>query len=172
VKPDRLCRTLLLAVGPYVAVVACSGSRPVPSEPPPKTRPAEPTSEKTPDARLVFSNCHLGNAIFEGTRCQEGPSGGRRCPPPSEPSCTINASCIKQQGVITPRDGSVYMDCKEGRCSCHLRAHAPPETVVEFEFAASCSSLEVMRQLMRDHCLAGMEVIPRSGVPDAAPGEN
>jgi hypothetical protein len=61
--------------------------------------------------------------------------------------------------------GSVYMDCKEGRCSCHLRAHAPPETVVQFEFAASCSSTEVMRQLMRDHCVTGMEVLE-------APSEN
>jgi hypothetical protein len=161
VKPDRLRRTVLLAVGQYL-IVACSGSRPVPSDPPSKTPPAEPTPEKIPDARLVFSNCYLGNSTISGSSCKAGPS--HRCPPPSEPSCSINADCIQEQGVIDPRDGSVYMDCKEGRCLCHLRAHAPPETVVEFEFAASCSSIDVMRQLMRDHCLAGMEVLePPSG---------
>lgn len=87
---------------------------------------------------------------------------GYRNGSPSEPSCTINASCIQQQGVIDPRDGSVYMDCKEGRCLCHLESHAEPRAVLEFEFAASCSSIEVMQQLMRDHCLAGMEVFPRA----------
>jgi hypothetical protein len=162
VKSDRFHRTLLLAVGPYLAVIACSGSRPTPSEAPPKTPLVEPGVEKTPKAPLVFSNCYLGNSTISGSSCQAGAS--HRCPPPSEPSCSINADCIQEQGVTDPRDGSVYMDCKEGRCLCHLRAHAPPETVVEFEFAASCSSIEVMRQLMRDHCLAGMEVLePPSG---------
>jgi hypothetical protein len=121
VKADRLFRTLLLAIGPYLAV-GCSGSRPAVSEPPPET-PSEPSVEKTPKARLV------------------------------------------------PRDGSVYMDCKEGRCLCHLESHTPPRAVVEFEFAASCSSVEVMRQLMRDHCLAGMEVLPRAGESEERPSE-
>lgn len=168
-KADRLCRAVLLALGPYLGVVACSGSRPAPSEPPPRTATTEPSVEKTPEARLVFSNCRLGNSTRSGSSCREGPSGGRRCPPPSEPSCTINASCIQQQGVIDPRDGSVYMDCKDGRCLCHLESHTPPRAVVEFEFAASCASVEVMQQLMRDHCLAGMEVLPEAGNQKSGP---
>lgn len=171
VKPARLCRTALLVVAPYL-VVACGGSRPVLSEPQPKVAPGDPSSENTSGARPVFSNCLLGNSRFTSAGHEENPGDTRHGSRPSEPSCVIGANCVARQGVTTPGDGSVLMKCERGKCSCHLEALAPPHTAVDFRFAASCSSPEVMRQLIRDHCLAGMDVKERSHLPDATPNEN
>lgn len=160
VKATRLCRAAFLAFGQYL--VACGGSPPLPSEPPPRMPPGEPSSENTPDARPVFSNCLLGNSRFTGAGYEESLGDTRHSSGATEPSCIIGANCIGQQGVTTTGDGAVLMKCERGQCSCHLEALAPPHTVVEFQFAAGCSSPEVMRQLILDHCLAGMDVKDRS----------
>jgi hypothetical protein len=79
---------------------------------------------------------------------------------------------IAQQGITTSGDGAVVMSCEHGQCSCHLEALAPPNAVVEFHFAATCSSREVMRQLIRNHCLAGMDVEDGSHQTDETPKGN
>lgn len=170
-NPARLCHAALLAVGLYL-VVACGSSRPVPSEAPQKTPPGKPSSEDTPKARPVFSNCLLGNSKFSNAGYAESLGDTRHSSNPSEPNCVIGANCIAQQGVTTSGDGAVLMKCERGQCSCHLEALAAPHTVVEFQFAANCSSPEVMRQLIRDHCLAGMDVKDRAHLPDETPNEN
>jgi hypothetical protein len=54
VNPACLCGIALLAAGPY-SVVACRGSRPVLSEPPPKAASGEPSSESAHEARLQLA---------------------------------------------------------------------------------------------------------------------
>lgn len=171
VKPTRLCRFAPLAFALYL-VVACGGSRPVLSEPQPNVRPGDPSSENAPGTRPVFSNCLLSNSRFTSTGHEESLGDTRHSSRPSEPSCVIGANCVARQGVTTSGDGSVLMKCERGKCSCHLEALAPPHGAVDFEFAASCSSPEVMRQLIRNQCLAGMDVKERSHLPDATPNEN
>jgi hypothetical protein len=170
-KPACLCCASLFAIAPYL-LIACSGSRPLPSEPPPRAPPREASAENTPEARLVFSNCYLGNFRFASAGYDESVGDGPRSSGASEPSCAINADCIAQQGVVTPGDGAVAMECERGNCSCHLEALAPPHTVAEFQFSATCSSPEVMQRLIREHCLAGMDVKSSSQVPDETPSRN
>jgi hypothetical protein len=153
--------------------VACGGSRQVPSEPrPPKVLPGERSSESTSEARPVFSNCFLGNSRFTSSGYEESLGDTRHSSDSSEPSCAIGANCIAQQGVATPGDGGVLMTCERGQCSCHLEALTPPHTVVDFRFAAKCSSPEAMRQLILDHCLAGMDVEDPAHLPGETPNEH
>ena len=58
--------------------------------------------------------------------------------------------------------------CSAGGCSCTLESLASPSAVLTFDFVATCSSPEVMRRLMREHCLKGMELEPES--PQPSPG--
>jgi hypothetical protein len=160
VKPLRVCRTALLAMGPYL-VLACGGSPVAPPEPPVRV-PDEPSSESSSEARPVFANCRLGSFRFASAGHDESVSGAARSAGSNEPNCAINADCIAQQGVTTHGDGAVAMECARGDCACRLESRTPPNTVVEFRFAATCSTPEVMERLIREHCLAGMDVKPAS----------
>jgi hypothetical protein len=137
----------------------------VASEPSPKKPAGEQSSLNPPEARPVFSNCLLGNSRFRSAGHEDSLGDSRDSSAPSEPSCAIGANCIAQQGVASAGDGTVFMECKHGQCSCHLQALTAPHTVADFQFTAKCSSPELMRQLIRDHCLAGMDVKDPSDVP-------
>jgi hypothetical protein len=157
VKFHNSVRTALLAFASCL-VIDCGGSPVAPSEPPARASVGEPSSPSTPETRPVFSNCRLGSFRFASAGHDENTTGGSRRSGTSEPSCAINADCIAQQGKTTPGDGTVVMECERGECSCRLEALVPPNAVVEFHFAATCSSPDVMQQLMREHCLIGMDV--------------
>jgi hypothetical protein len=170
VRSTSSCSITLLAVR-LSLVIACGGSAPVPSDPPPRVPSGEASSEKPAAARPVFSNCRLGSFRFASAGHDENASGGPRRSGTSEPSCAINADCIAQQGRTAPGDGAVVMECANGNCSCRLEALSAPNTVVEFDFAAVCSTPEVMQQLIREHCLAGMDVKASSQLSAETPGE-
>jgi hypothetical protein len=164
VNTASTCSIALRAITLSV-VMACAGATSTPPELPPRA-----SSEKVA-ARPVFANCRLGSFRFASEGHDEHGSGDPRPAAPSEPSCAINADCIAQQGRTTPGDGAVVMECASGNCSCRLESLAAPKTVLEFDFVASCSSPEVMQQLIRDHCLAGMDVEPSSQGSAETPGE-
>lgn len=67
-------------------------------------------------------------------------------------------------------DGAVHMACEQGACACTLERLTAPNDVFEFEFAATCSSTEIMRQLIVEHCLKGMKVEAPAPTPDEGPG--
>ena len=156
-KSHNSVRTALLAFASCL-VIDCGGSPVAPSEPPGSVSVGEPSSTNTPETRPAFSNCRLGSFRFASAGHDENTGAEPRRSGTSEPSCAINADCIGQQGKTTPGDGTVVMECERGECSCRLEALAPPQRIVEFRFSATCSSPEVMQQLMREHCLIGMDV--------------
>jgi hypothetical protein len=164
VNATSICGIALRAISISV-VMACASATSVPPELPPRA-----SSEKAA-ARPVFANCRLGTFRFASEGHNEHGSDDRRPSEPSEPSCAINADCIAEQGRTTPGDGAVVMECASGNCSCRLEALAAPKTVFEFDFVASCSTPEVMQQLIRDHCLADMDVEPSSQGSAETPGE-
>lgn len=149
--------TALLAFASCL-VIDCVGSPVAPSEPPARVSVGEPSSTATPETRPVFSNCRLGSFRFASAGHDENTTGGPRHSGTAEPSCAINADCIAQQGKTAPGDGTVVMECERGECSCRLEALAPPQRIVEFSFVARCTTPKVMQQLIKDHCLVGMDV--------------
>lgn len=162
--------TALLAYASCL-VIDCGGSPVEPFEPPARISVGRPSSTNTPETRPVFSNCRLGSFRFASAGHDENTTGSPRRSGTLEPSCAINADCIAEQGKTTPGDGTVIMECEGGNCSCRLEALAPPSTVVQFGFVASCSTPEVMQQLIKDHCLIGMDVRTSShSCSVAAPG--
>ena len=78
--------------------------------------------------------------------------------------CSYNAECVAEQGVESPGDGFVELECRTGdECSCRIEASAPASPAVTFSFQASCKTLEESKRLMLDHCMRGM------GLADAEP---
>jgi hypothetical protein len=107
-----------------------------------------------------LSNCvlHAGSVNVKA-RQEKGPDGTLGTAV-QDARCTSNAECIAQQGQRTAGDGFVYLTCTNGDCSCRIEPDTPPAAPVEFHFQASCTTSAQAKQLLLDHCLAGMGVIP------------
>lgn len=130
-------------------VIACGSPPPAQSAPPPPTP--------------VLSNCvlHAGEAAT-ASRTDVTPEGQDTVN--IESVCSYNAECVAEQGVETPGDGFVELECRaDGECSCRVEPSAPASSAVTFSFRASCQTLEESERLMLDHCLKGM------GLADAEP---
>ena len=74
--------------------------------------------------------------------------------------CYFNAECIARHGERTAGDGFVYLACVNGDCSCRIEQDTPPSPPIAFQFRATCTTDARAKQLLLDHCLKGMNVVP------------
>jgi hypothetical protein len=70
--------------------------------------------------------------------------------------CSLSASCIEQQGVFRPGQGSVSLECEDRHCVCHIEAHrrTGPPAVRRFAFESECADGEQAERLLEEHCIS------------------
>ena len=95
---------------------------------------------------------HAGE-VQTATEREGGPSG-ETWRTTRTTNCYVNAECVSEQGVTTPGDGSVELQCEGHDCVCRVQIFGPPPTSYEKRFDAECESSDQQDQLLRERCLS------------------
>jgi hypothetical protein len=67
----------------------------------------------------------------------------------------MDAECVERQGVATPGDRNVEIECRNRTCTCKVQPLAPraPPTRFRFTIDDPCASTERVQSLLLERCV-------------------
>jgi hypothetical protein len=79
----------------------------------------------------------------------------------SKAECSFNAECVRRQGISSPGDGNVSLECVGKRCICSLKplSRSARPTIFSFESDTPCSTGDMAERLILERCMAGLTVL-------------
>lgn len=90
----------------------------------------------------------------KGSRTRVGRDGVLTIVHP-QPRCSLEASCIREQGRDHPGDATISIDCRGNHCACTFQSLSPRPNTIKFSFDAEdpCDDAR-LKSLLLDRCLS------------------
>jgi len=75
--------------------------------------------------------------------------------------CSFNAECIWIQGVASPGDGNVELDCVARRCTCRrtLLSASMTASTIAFQSEVPCGTADQAERLLIERCMTGLKIV-------------
>jgi hypothetical protein len=117
-------------------------------------------SGTTPDAASDASDAATSDCVLDigggrkGSRTKIGPDGVLSIIHP-QPSCWLEADCIREHGRDHPGDAMVSIQCRGRRCACAFESFTPRPRNIKFSFDAEdpCDDAR-LKSLLLDRCVS------------------